>query len=193
MRHSRDHRCVRSVGLLFGALMALSFFPAAGVSEQPEHPSISAQRFIELDSEIQAIKEEILRINKDILVLREHALSPPDEQLVVLVSIATPGSIVPASISLQLDGQAITQHDYTVGEGDALRESGVHRLYVGRLGEGEHSLEVVLSGRKSGGKAFNLQNSITFTKEPGQKYMELQLGLNKRERQPDLTIRQWQQ
>jgi len=193
MRHSRGYRCEQSAGLLFSTLIALVFFPAAGVSGQPEHPSTSPQRFIELDSEIQTIKEEILSINKDILALKELALTAPDEQLVVLVSIAAPGSMLPTSISLQLDGQAITHHDYTASEGEALRGGGAQRLYVGRIGEGEHRLEVLLSGRKNGDKSLNLQNSITFTKEPGQKYLELQLGLDKRERHPDLTIRQWQQ
>jgi hypothetical protein len=172
--------------------MAIVFFSAVGVSGQPEHPSTSPQRFIELDSEIQTIKEEILSINKDILALRELALTAPDEQLVVLVSIAAPESILPASISLQLDGQAITRHDYTDSEGDALREGGVHRLYAGRLDKGEHRLEIVMSGRKNRDSPFDLQDTIIFTKETGQKYMELQLGLDKRKRQPGLTIRQWQ-
>jgi hypothetical protein len=184
---------VQSAVLLFSALIALVFFPAAGVSGQPEHPAISPQPFIELDSEIQTIKEEILGINRDILMLKELALPPADEQLVVLVSVAAPGSMLPTTISLRLDGQAITRHDYTASESEALRGGGAHRLYVGRIGEGEHRLEVVLSGRKNGDKSLTLENSIPFTKEPGQKYLELQLGLDKRERHPELTIRQWQQ
>ena len=74
-----------------------------------------------------------------------------------------------------------------------MRGGGVHRLYVGKLTEGNHALDVSLSGRLAEGKAFNAQRSLGITKMPGRKTVELQLGSGKEDLHPDLTFREWQQ
>ena len=151
------------------------------------------ERFVELDSEIQAIKVEILAINRDILLLEELSLYPHGQQLVVLVSVAHGNPINPARITLQLDGQTVIEHDYSGSESAALQEGGVHRLYTGRLSEGEHKVDVSLTGRQAKGKAFKQQRSITITKIPGRKTMELHLGPGEQSPEPVVTIHQWQQ
>ena len=92
-----------------------------------------------------------------------------------------------------LDGQTVTQHDYSGSEGAALHAGGVQRLYAGRLTEGEHRLDVSLSGRLGRNKAFQQQRSVTITKIPGRKYMELQLGPGEEKSQAGVTVREWQQ
>ena len=72
---------------------------------QADERSDTRERFVELDGEIQAIKEEILEINRDILLLEELSLYPHGQQLVVLVSVANNSPVNPDTISLQLDGQ----------------------------------------------------------------------------------------
>jgi hypothetical protein len=153
--------------------------------------SDTRERFIELDGEIQAIKEEILEINREILLLEELSLYPHGQQLVVLVSVASNSPVNPDSISLQLDGQTVNHHIYTGSEGAALQEGGVHRLYTGRLSDGEHKLEVSVTGKQAGGRAFHQQRSVTITKTPGRKYLELQLGPGGNKSGPGLTIREW--
>jgi len=157
-----------------------------------EHPD-TRERFVELDSEIQAIKVEILAINRDILLLEEMSLYPHGQQLVVLVSVANDSLINSERITLQLDGQTLTQHDYSRSESAALQDGGVHRLYTGRLSEGEHRLDVSLTGRQAGDKTFTQQRSITITKIPGRKTLELHLGPGKDRSEPGVIIRQWQQ
>jgi len=124
-------------------------------------------------------------------LLEELSLYPHGQQLVVLVSIASDNPVNPDSISLQLDGQLVIRHQYTGGEGAALQEGGVHRLYTGRLTDGEHRLEVSVTGRQVKGQAFQQQRSVTITKRPGRKYMELHLGPDEGSPDPGLTIREW--
>ena len=151
----------------------------------------SRSQFVKLDSEIQAIKEEILDINRDILLLEEMSLYPHGQQLIVLVSVAPNSPLKPDSISLQLDGQMVSQHRYSSSEQAAMLEGGVHRLYTGRVGKGEHSLQVSVSGEQGKGDAFSQQRSVTLTKRAGRKYMELHLGSGDDSTQPGLTIREW--
>jgi hypothetical protein len=192
MHLSRSKHCWQSVvRLLFTVCVSCVFLTGAGEVPQPDEKRDSREQFVELDGEIQAIKEEILEINRDILLLEELSLYPHGQQLVVLVSIATDSLVNPGSIALQLDGQMVSRHRYTGSEGSALQEGGVHRLYTGRLADGEHRLEVSVTGTQARGQAYQQQRSVTITKRPGRKYMELQLGPENGSSQSGLTIREW--
>jgi len=159
--------------------------------DKPRDTRDTRERYIELDGEIQAIKEEVLEINRDILLLEELSLYPHGQQLVVLVSIASDSPVYLDSISLQLDEQPVSRHNYTGSESAALQEGGVHRLYTGRLGNGTHRLEVSVTGKRAKGQVFQQQRSITITKRSGRKYMELHLGPGQDRSEPVLTIREW--
>ena len=151
----------------------------------------SRSQFVKLDSEIQAIKEEILDINRDILLLEEMSLYPHGQQLVVLVSVAPNSLLGPDSISLQLDGQMVSEHRYSSSEQAAMQEGGVHRLYTGRVGEGKHQFQVSVTGGQGGGDAFSQQRRVTITKQVGRKYLELHLRPGDDPAKPVLSIREW--
>ena len=186
-------QCWQFVRLLVAACISTVFLTAAGVPLQADERPDTRARFVELDSEIQAIKVEILEINRDILLLEELSLYPHGQQLVVLVSVANGSPINPERVTLQLDGQTVTRHDYSRSESAALQEGGVHRLYTGRLGAGEHRLDVTLGGRQARDKAFKAQRSITITKMSGRKTVELHLGPGEQRSEPVVTVREWQQ
>ncbi len=162
---------------------------AAGAAPPPGEPRDTRERFVELDGEIQEIKEEILAINRDILLLEELVLYAHGQQLIVLVSVAKDSPVHPDRISLQLDGQRVTHHVYTGNENAALQEGGVHRLYTGRLGAGEHRLEVSVTGTRGRGREFQQQQGITLTKGPDRQYLEVHLGADEDSAQPRLTLR----
>lgn len=187
-RSKQDWQPIR---LLFAVCVSCVFLTGAGTVQKTDERSDTRERFIELDGEVQAIKEEILEINRDILLLEESSLYPRGQQLVVLVSVANNSPVNPGSISLQLDGHTISHHIYTGSEGAALQQGGVHRLYTGRLSDGEHMLVVSVTGKQAGGQNFHQQSSVTIAKVPGRKYMELHLGPGESTSEPGLTIREW--
>jgi len=191
MHHSRSNQCWPSVRLLLAVFVSCVFLTGAGAAPPTDEGGDARERFVELDGEIQAIKEEILGINRDILLIEEMSLYPHGQQLVVLVSVANNSPVNPDSISLQLDGQTVSQYRYTGSEGAALHEGGVHRLYSGRLSDGEHSLAVSVTGKQSKGRTFNEQRSVTIIKRPGRKYLELHLGPGGNTSEPELTVHEW--
>jgi hypothetical protein len=193
MTYPLRRQCWRSLKLLFTACISSVFLTGTGVRLQADERPDTRARFVELDGEIQAIKEAILEINRDILLLEESSLYPQGQQLVVLVSIARGDPLYPERIILQLDGQTVTRHDYSDSEGAALHAGGVHRLYNGKLSEGEHTLAVSLSARLASGQAITQQRGVTITKKRGRKTMELQLDSGADRSQPGVTIREWQQ
>jgi len=187
----RKKQCLRSVRWRLAVCASCVFLIGAGAAPQTDEPGDTRERFIKLDGEIQAIKEEILEINRDILLLEELSLYPHAQQLIVLVSVANNSSINPATISLQLDGHTVSHHIYSGTEEAALQEGGVHRLYTGRLTDGEHRLEVSVTGKQGRGQAYNQQRSVVITKAPGRKYLELHLGPVENTAEPGLIIREW--
>jgi hypothetical protein len=183
----------RSAWLSFVLCISTVALCAVAVSPRAEQGVESHERFIELDSELQGIKEEILAINRDMRALEEMSLYPQGQQIVVLVSIAAGSGLSAARITLNIDGQIVSRHDYSEQESDALLNGGVHRLYSGGVSEGEHRVEVSLSGYRTRKKPFTQRNSTTIHKVPGRKYLELHLGPGERKSEPALTIREWQQ
>ncbi len=191
MHLSHSKPCSQFVKLLCAVCLSCGFLTGAGVVAQADERSDTRDRFVELDGEMQTIKEEILEINQEILLLEELLLYPHGQQLVVLVSVANNSPVRPDTISLQLDEQLVSQHRYSRSEGEALQDGGVHRLYSGRLNDGEHKLTVSVTGKQNKGRAFQQQRSVTITKVPGRKYMELHLGPEGSTPESGLTIREW--
>lgn len=183
------YRSVLRFLAVFAACVTLPL--GAVVATAAESPEDSRSRFVQLDSEIQAIKEEILEINREILALEELALQGRGQELIVLVSMASDSPVTPDSISLQLDGRTLSRHRYSDRETDALREGGVHRLFVGRVQQGQHRLEVTVKSRQAGERDVRQEHSLAINRAGGRRYIEVQLGPVEQRRQPGLTIRSW--
>ncbi len=144
---------------------------------------------MELDSAIQAIKEELLAINREILLLEEASRYPLGEQLVILVSSTADEAI--ASITVLLDGQTVTRHSYSHAESESLRAGGVHRLYAGTPGEGEHELQILLSFSEDPEELLDQRRNVKLGNKPGSKTIELRLEEGKRRSRPGLVINEW--
>jgi hypothetical protein len=191
MRLSHLQSCRQSVRLLLTLCVSCLLLWDTGTTVQAEEPGETRKQYIELDSEIQAIKQEILEINQEILQIEALSQYPHGQELVVLVSVVNDSPVSLASISLQLDGHAVSQHTYSGPESTALRQGGVHRLYEGRLEDGRHVLDVTVSGKQSGNQPFHQQRRVTITKQPGLKYLELLLGPAAKNSGPELTVNEW--
>jgi hypothetical protein len=152
---------------------------------------VSGEHFRELDIEIQALKKEVLKVNRDLQELETELLYPHGQQLVVFVSMVSEAPMRLNDIRLQLDGKTVAAHAYTPGEETALHEGGVHRIYVGGIRPGEHTLEAVVAGTGPHGAEFNHRESATITKVPGTRYVELRIHADSDGRQPAVSILAW--
>jgi len=149
------------------------------------------ERFLELDREMQSIKEEFLEINQDVLRLQEMAARSQGGVLVVMLSMAPTLTVDPVGIVLQLDGNTVSQHQYSQREVIALREGGVQRLYTGSPGAGEHRLEIAFSGHGSDDRRLEHQQALTIHTLPGSQYLELRLEAGGDFPDPAFVLREW--
>lgn len=176
-------------GLLRLALAVwLSVAAAPAAAERPDQNDT----FGDIDREVQALKQEVLEINRELAQLEQELLYPAEERLVLFLSLAEGAAVELQRLWVELDGKAVVEHRYTGAESDALRRGGVQKPYIGRIEYGEHRLHVSIAGIRGDGQAFRVDGTNNFRKGSGPGYMELALDDDGPAGQPRLMIRRLQ-
>ncbi len=159
-------------------LFAQSAAPATG------GPAKSAQQ-------VESLKESVLTLNRDLLILEEELLYPASSQVAVYVSMDLGTYFALDAIKLEIDNKLVAGELYTDKQTKALFRGGVQRLYVGNLKAGEHEISAFFTGRgpqqdyKRGAKIV-----INKTQEPV--VLELRIVDSTAQLQPVFEIKQWQ-
>ena len=192
MKRESDHaRRRHNARLLAGVLMLIVVMPEPSPTLADGDTPDARERFTAVDREIQAIKREILEINQEIASLEEQVRYPARQQLVVFVSLTGNAPVRVNSVSLALDGQVVSRHDYTQSEEAALHEGGIHRIYVGQLGQGVHTVDVTLSGVGADGQQVFSEQTAEIRKDIGRKIMEVSIAAGDKGQEPKFTIHEW--
>ena len=184
-------RHFRNASLQSAVLMLFIVMAGDGLALASDDKPNTRDRLTQVDREIQAVKQEVLEINREILLLEEQLLYPHGQQLVVFVSLSNNSAVNVNSISLEVDGQVVSQHVYTPGEAASLHKGGIQRLYAGRLRDGAHAVDVSLSGMGTDGQQFVRRQSVKIIKGSGRKVMELNIATGDNGTEPQFRIHEW--
>jgi hypothetical protein len=185
VRHFQNARLLAAVLVLISVMAGTELALANGDKLNPR------ERFTEVDREIQAVKQEVLEINREILLLEELLLYPQGQQLVVFVSLTGNSLVNVNGVSLELDGRTLSRHVYTRSEEAALHKGGIHRLYVGRLRDGAHVMDVSLSAMGTNGQQFHRRQSVKIIKGSGRKVVELSIAAGDNGPEAEFTVHEW--
>lgn len=145
-----------------------------------------------LDGKIQSLKQEVIELNRDLLVLEEELLFPASTQVAVFVSMDVGTLFQLDSVQLKLDNAVVAHYLYTEREVQALFRGGVQRLYLGNLKSGKHELIAVFTGKGPHERDYRRGATLTFDKATGPKYVELQIRDETRNLQPEFRVKEWQ-
>lgn len=184
-------RHFRNASLQSAVLMLIIVMAGDGLALASDNKPNTRDRFTQVDREIQAVKQEVLEINQEILLLEQQLLYPHGQQLVVFVSLSNNSAVNVNSISLEVDGQVVSQHVYTRSEAASLHKGGIQRLYAGRLHDGAHAVDVSLSGMGTDGQQFVRRQSVKIIKGSGRKVMELNIATGDNGTEPQFSIHEW--
>jgi len=145
-----------------------------------------------LDSEIQSLKDEVLKLNRDLFILEEELLFPVNTQITVFVSVDVGEFFTLDSVQLTIDDTQIANYLYTESEADALRRGGVQQLHIGNIRHGSHKLTAFFTGKGPNERDYSraATTSINKTNEP--KYVELKIVDLEKKQQPSFDIRVWE-
>ena len=164
---------------------AVALAPAAAASA-PAVPPAS------LDTRIQDVKGDVIRLNRDLLVLEEELLFPANTQVALFVSMDVGKMFSLDSVQIRLDDKPVTNYLYTPAEVSALHRGGVQRVFVGNLKSGEHTIVAFFTGGGPHERDYKRGTTIKFDKGVEPKYIELQIKDSMAKLQPEFDVKVWQ-
>lgn len=165
--------------------------PAAAASA-PETAASAPAKPASLDARIQDVKGDVIRLNRDLLVLEEELLFPANTQVALFVSMDVGKLFELESVQIKLDDKLITNYLYTPLEVQALHRGGVQRVHVGNLKAGEHEIVAFFTGKGPHDRDYKRGTTIKFDKGTDAKYIELQIKDSTGKLQPEFEVKAWQ-
>jgi hypothetical protein len=177
-----------------GEMPVSAFAPGASASA----PAVAAAAPAEaataagLDNRIQDLKADVIRLNRDLLVLEEELLFPANTQVALFVSMDVGKLFELESVQIKLDDKLVSNHLYTPLEVQALHRGGVQRVFLGNLRAGEHSIDAFFTGRGPHERDYKRGATLKFDKATEAKYIELRIKDSLAKLQPEFEVKVWQ-
>ncbi|MBN9203313.1 MAG: AraC family transcriptional regulator [Methylibium petroleiphilum] len=181
-------RCCRALvaGCLIGAVLAPALAADAAATPPASVPAGG------LDSRIQDVKGDVIRLNRDLLVLEEELLFPASTQVALFVSMDVGKLFELDSVQIKLDDKVVANYLYTPLEVQALHRGGVQRVYLGNLRTGEHELVAFFTGKGPHERDYKRGATVKFEKGTDPKYIELRINDSTGKLQPEFDVKVWQ-
>jgi hypothetical protein len=145
-----------------------------------------------LDDRIQDAKADVIRLNRDLMVLEEELLFPANTQVAIFVSMDVGRMFSLDSVRVKLDDKEVAGYLYTPAEVQALHRGGVQRLYVGNLKAGTHELVAYFTGKGPHDRDYKRGATIKIEKGTDPKYIELRIKDSTGKLQPEFEVKVWQ-
>jgi hypothetical protein len=145
-----------------------------------------------LDDRIQDAKADVIRLNRDLMVLEEELLFPANTQVAIFVSMDVGRMFSLDSVRVKLDDKEVAGYLYTPAEVQALHRGGVQRLYVGNLKAGTHELVAFFTGKGPHDRDYKRGATIKIEKGTDPKYIELRIKDSTGKLQPEFEVKVWQ-
>jgi len=145
-----------------------------------------------LDAEIEALKKEVLSLNRDLFILEEDLLFPPNTQFSIFLSMDAGALFSLDSVQLKINDKNIANHLYTERELAALKRGGVQRLYIGNLPSGEHEIVAIFTGLGPKGRDYRRGESVVIEKTTEPQFVEFMIADDTGKEQPQFNVRVWE-
>jgi hypothetical protein len=178
--------------LLLACCIALLLTGAGLLMVASAHATGTTPEARTVDQDVQALKKELVDLNRDLFRLEEELLYPASTQVAVFLSVNLGTFFALDSVRLELDGKEVANYLYTEREVEALHRGGVQKLYLGNLKAGEHELVAVFTGKGPHDRDYRRGTTVKFEKAVGAKYVELRITDREASLQPEFAVRQWE-
>ena len=170
---------------------------AAAASDAASAPSsvagaASAPEAATLDGRVQDVKSDVIKLNRDLLVLEEELLFPANTQVALFVSMDVGKMFDLDSVQIKLDDKLVANYLYTALEVQALHRGGVQRLYLGNIRTGPHEIVAFFTGKGPHERDYRRGATVKFEKGTEAKYIELRITDSTGQLQPEFDVKLWQ-
>ncbi len=145
-----------------------------------------------LDTSIEALKKQVLSLNRDLFILEEDLLFPANTQFSVFLSLNAGNLFILDSVQLRIDDINVANHLYTERELAALKRGGVQRLFIGNLPSGEHEVVAIFTGIGPNGRDYRRGKTIKLEKTSEPQFVEFIVDDDSSKEQPEFNARIWE-
>jgi hypothetical protein len=184
----------RPVGLLIFILSVLLFCYRAS-AQAPETTVSGAQPLssvIETSyGDVETLKQSVLELNRDLLILEEELLFPASTQVSIFLSMDVGEFFQLDAVKLKIDDKLVASQLYTDHQVDALYRGGVQRLYIGNLKNGSHEVSAFFTGKGPQGREYKRGAKLLVDKDASSKMLELRIVDSTAKLQPIFDIKEW--
>lgn len=141
--------------------------------------------------QLEQLKQQIVQLNRELFLLEEELLFPPETQVAIFVSVDTGQFFRLDSIELLLNDKPVSAHLYTAQQLEALSRGAIQPLFKTNVKAGEHNLTAVFVGKGPDNRDYRRAVSYRFTKEDDAVLLELQIKDRSSDYQPEFIIQPW--
>lgn len=173
----------------YGILAGLALALCVSMTARAESTAAGATS---VEQDVQALKKQVIDLNRDLFRLEEELLYPASTQVAVFLSVDVGQFFGLDAVTLKIDGKEVANYLYTDREVQALHRGGVQKLYLGNLKAGEHELVAFFTGKGPHDRDYRRGTSLRFDKAIGAKYVELRISDRESALQPEFVVRQWE-
>lgn len=168
----------RCIQLLTLALIALS------TSVQAQQQAFPAEK-------LESLKSEVLKLNRDLLILEEDLLYPAQSQVAVYVSMDVGNYFQLDAVKLHIDNELTASHLYTDHQRDALIRGGIQPLFKGNLKSGSYTVSAFFTGFGPQGREYKRAASLELEKTDEPAVIELRITDSTGRQQPEFEVVEW--
>jgi len=166
--------------------LALSFNSYGFADTTPSEESSS-----ELAQELEQLKSEVLKLNRELFILEEDLLFPASTQVALFVSVDTGQFFTIDSVEVKIDDKDVAGFLYTQRQREALEQGGIQKLYLGNLKIGQYQLTAIFTGVDPEGRMVKRAVEYQFEKDDETLMIELKVVDNTSTYRSQVVVEEW--
>lgn len=144
-----------------------------------------------LSTELEDIKKQVLKLNRDLFILEEDLLFPASTQVAVFVSVDVGRFFKIDSVELKINDKNVAGFLYTERQRKALEKGGIQQVYLGNLKEGKHELTAIFTGFDGEGRSTQRAVTHQFEKDDDVVMIELKVEDNESSYRANVRVEEW--
>lgn len=155
-----------------------------GTASQAEQKAFSAEK-------LEDLKRNVIKLNRDLLILEEDLLYPAQSQVAFYVSVDIGHYFQLDAVKLHVDNKLTASHLYTEHQRNALIRGGIQPLHKGNLKSGEYTISAFFTGLGPEGREYKRGATLDLKKTDEPAVIELRISDKTGKQQPDFELIQW--
>lgn len=179
--------------LIFFLVIVMSYQVSAQQAVSNKSPSTESSSIKSdgIANDIEKIKKEVLKLNRELFILEEDLLFPASTQISVFVSVDIGRFFTLDSVELKINDKEVAGFLYTQRQRESLEQGGIQRLFKGNLKTGQHQLTAIFIGLDHEQRTVKRAVTYQIDKEDDAVMIELKVEDNSKNLQAEVNVEEW--